>query len=269
MTTITYNSSTDFVAALEDFASNFLSDYWGFFSDSASDFIGREFAVADSDADTVSGVGSADTVVIDSGTANGLQYAYGTHTLDGSVDSVSFGSGLNYDSSSDTFSQTSTDFEISDLGLSGSGSGNVVHNVVYGLMSSDPTALLEEMVDDNLTVNGSTGNDALYSFEGDDTLTGNGGSDTFVFDLDALDTFGITMTVVGDDTITDFDVTDDTIEISLDDTDYDSFAELDITYADGDAVIDLGDYGSITLTDVAEDSLTAANFDFTDDALAA
>lgn len=44
MTTITYNSSTDFVAALEDFASNFLSDYWGFFSDSASDFIGRELS---------------------------------------------------------------------------------------------------------------------------------------------------------------------------------------------------------------------------------
>ncbi|ASM75201.1 MULTISPECIES: heme acquisition protein HasA [Roseobacteraceae] len=269
MTTINYNGATDFVAALEDFADFFDSQYWGFFSGNPTDFVGREFAIADSAATTPVFVGSADTVVIGSGAPDGLQYTFNTHTLDGSVDSVRFGSGLSYDSGSDTFSQTSNDFEISDLGLNGSGSGNVVHNVVYGMMQSDPTALLQEMVDDNITVNGSTGSDVLYGFEGDDTLAGDSGVDTFVFDLDALDGFGITLSSIGNDTITDFDVANEVIEISLNDEDYDTFAELDISYSDGDAVIDLGDYGTITLDGVAEDSLTSDNFLFTDDALAA
>lgn len=269
MTTINYNASTDFVAAMEDFYDFFDNQYFGFFSNSATDFTGREFAIADSASQTVGGVGSADTVVMDSGVSDGLQYNYTSHTLDGSVDSVSFGSGLSYSSGSDTFSQTSTDFGISDLGLSGSGAGNVVHNVVYGMMQSDPTALLEQMVDDDITVDGSSGNDTLYGFEGDDVLSGGSGTDTFVFDLDALDTFGISQSSVGNDTITDFDVANEVIELSLDDTDYDSFGDLDISYGDGDAVIDLGDHGSITVNGVAEDALTSDNFAFTDDALAA
>ena len=52
------------------------------------------------------------------------------------------------------------------------------------------------------TLDGGEGDDFLIGGEGDDTLTGGGGADTFVFGEDS-----------GDDTITDFDTTQDKINL--------------------------------------------------------
>ena len=64
------------------------------FSNSPADFSGNQFAVADSSSATVAGVGSADTVVLDSGGAGDLYYDMTSHVLAGAVDGATFGQGL-------------------------------------------------------------------------------------------------------------------------------------------------------------------------------
>ena len=85
---------------------------------------------------------------------------------------------------------------------------------------------------------------------GDDTLTGGAGDDRFVFnDGDNVDT------------VTDFVVEEDTIE--LNDVVADAAAALALAVDDGNGntVIDLGEGDSIILTGVVPETLTEANFD--------
>jgi Ca2+-binding RTX toxin-like protein len=60
----------------------------------------------------------------------------------------------------------------------------------------------------NDTINGAGGDDALYGHDGNDVLTGGGGRDTFVFDSSTVRAGGI-------DRITDFNSTDDTIDLGF------------------------------------------------------
>jgi len=79
---------------------------------------------------------------------------------------------------------------------------------------------------------GGDGNDTLTGGAGDDTLIGGLGADTFVFN-----------TGFGDDRITDFDVTQDLLEIRL--------SMLNATPANGASV--LADYGSVSGNDTVLD----------------
>ncbi len=127
------------------------------------------------------------------------------------------------------------------------------------------------------TINGGSGQDRIVGGKGDDRLVGGSGTDVFVFRGDS-----------GSDVITDFKVDSEVIELEIVSQGsefgaptgwYGDADVLDfITYADGNAVLDLSGlystfndlYGSdvlsnkdgieITFLNVAEDSLTGDNF---------
>lgn len=252
MATIDFNDANndgvgiDFLAYLADWDSSFNPGYYGFFSDNPSDFVGNQFAVADSNSATVAGVGSADTVVLDSGSADDLYYDMTSHVLAGAVDGATFGQGLSYNSGTDTFSQSSWDIDINGLGLTGTGPANAVHNFVYGIMQGDPTNLLSVLNSQNNTFNGSSGSDVLYSFDGNDTLTGGGGADLFVFQGSD-----------GNDVITDFNAAQDFIDITA----WAAGSALSVSYAYDavsglyDATVTDGVNGSISVQDIANSSL--------------
>ncbi|HWV43130.1 M10 family metallopeptidase C-terminal domain-containing protein, partial [Pseudorhodoplanes sp.] len=100
---------------------------------------------------------------------------------------------------------------------------------------------------------GGAGDDILIGGAGNDTMDGGYGSDTFIFDFndDA---------VIGADTIQNFSVYDDLILISG--LPADSIGDLDIEYTAGNAVIDFGEAGSVTLLGVDPNFLTEQHFSF-------
>ncbi|UNK40327.1 hypothetical protein MNR02_17565 (plasmid) [Shinella sp. H4-D48] len=254
MATIDFNDANndgegvDFLAYLNTWGTTFTPGYYGFFSTNPVDFSGNQFAVADSNSATVGGVGGADTVVIDSGSAGDLYYDMTSHVLAGAVDGATFGQGLSYNAGTDTFSQSSWDIDISGLGLTGTGAANPVHNFVYGIMQGNPANLISVLNSQNNTFNGSSGDDVIYSFDGNDTLTGGDGYDRFVFS--GTD---------GNDVITDFNAAQDIIDISA----WAAGSALSVTYAYDtvsglyDATITDGVNGSISVQDIANNSLVS------------
>ena len=124
---------------------------------------------------------------------------------------------------------------------------------VYELSASDFIFYQDEYTgtDGAETVEGGGGDDTITGLGGDDTLTGNEGADTFVFGSGH-----------GADTITDFTVDTDRIDLSgL--TGITSFEQVTIADdTDGNAVIDLSAHGggSITLTGVTTSDLDADDF---------
>ena len=89
----------------------------------------------------------------------------------------------------------------------------------------------------NDTLTGGAGDDTLTGGDGNDTLTGGDGDDTFVFDPG-----------FGNDTITDFNPDDDTLDISALDA---AGVERPLATQSGDdTVLDFGDQGHLTLKDV-------------------
>lgn len=239
-------TGVDLAAYLADFDTNFVRGSYGYFSNSATDLAGNQYAFSESTSASISGIpASADSVVIGSGSTGDFTYSMTTHTLNGTLDSVSFGQGLSYASSTDSFSQSATDVAITGLGLSGSGSGNAVHTLIYDLMGGSTSVLLNTLNAQNNTIIGSAGDDSINSFNGNDTLTGGAGSDLFVFD--GTD---------GADTITDFDVDEDYLDVVA--WASSSFEDLSVTYSGGNAVVSYG-ANSITLLNVAENSLSDVN----------
>ena len=104
----------------------------------------------------------------------------------------------------------------------------------------------------NDIVDGGAGNDLIRGGTGDDTLTGGTGSDVFMF-----------LENSGEDTITDFNVNEDTINFRLIQTGF-GFDDLTITnLSDGTGVtISHEAFGTITLQGLTASDLTAGNFDF-------
>ncbi len=88
------------------------------------------------------------------------------------------------------------------------------------------------------TVDGGAGNDTLWGGAGDDRFTGGSGDDLFVFSAGH-----------GDDTVTDFSVADDTLQLDETTTDFTSAADVTAaaSLSGGNLVIDLGGGDSLTL----------------------
>lgn len=100
--------------------------------------------------------------------------------------------------------------------------------------------------DDKLV--GGGGTDRLWAGRGNDTLTGGPGNDTFVFEDNA-----------GINTITDFSITDDTLEISaIFDSPEDGLGNA--SQAGNDTLIDFGDNNSVLLLNVNVNTLSSNNF---------
>ena len=102
----------------------------------------------------------------------------------------------------------------------------------------------------NDTIVGGAGNDYIDGGLGNDVLTGGPGADTFVMDLG-----------VGNDAITDFNVSSDVIDVSAF---FSNFAALQAAMVqhNADAVIQLGS-GTLTLENLYASSLQASDFSFT------
>jgi hypothetical protein len=141
--------------------------------------------------------------VYDDGTAflAGGNMSYSQGALSGTVDTLTFGTGLSgitvggYGYSSTSLSIGSTDFTLTGLDLSGSD----VNNVLYGLMNGDESYLEAWLASHSVifnggngadsyqggsqadTLNGGSGNDTLAGGGGADFLNGGAGNDTFVF----------------------------------------------------------------------------------------
>ncbi|MEM9669167.1 MAG: CHRD domain-containing protein [Pseudomonadota bacterium] len=103
------------------------------------------------------------------------------------------------------------------------------------------------------TISGNAGVNVLNGNGGNDTLTGEGGADVFI------ETDGS-----GADTITDFVVDEDVIDVAGHGLTAAEALALAVDNADGNAFIDFGDGDTLTLTGVAAADLTEASFSGTD-----
>jgi serralysin len=101
------------------------------------------------------------------------------------------------------------------------------------------------------TVDAGAGDDTLWGGGGDDTFTGGNGADTFIFQSGH-----------GDDTVTDFDVDDDILQLDQTVTDFTSTADVEAasTAQDGGVMIDLGGGNSVFLDGLALDDVSEIEF---------
>lgn len=253
-------TGVDFNAYLANFDSTFSLGSWGHFSNVPTDFSGDEFAISESSSGTLPVTDpDAQVVVFESGSAGNLEYNFGSHTLAGALDAIEFGQYLAYNSTTDNFS-TLADVRISNLGLTGTGAGNDVHDQVYDIMQGNTGVLTGHLNANSINFLGSSGDDSFTGFAqddiingggGDDTLAGGGGDDTFVFQ----DNWGV-------DTISGFVSGDDVIQFDglwADWTDFSTDTDVSVV---GNVVewTDGADTWSVTVGGVS--SLGSADFEF-------
>lgn len=266
--TIGNSSGIDVAAYLADFDANFAPVGFGYFSSNPNDFSGKQYAATEQ-SNLIPNTG-LQSVVADSGGA-GINYDFATHVVGGTVDSVSFGYGMTYDGGTDSFPLTQLDLTISGLGLTGSGSGNLVSQFLND-MRTGSAATLNSLLSaaeinfvggsggdtftgyaHNDTIDGGDGNDTLGGAGGDDTLTGGIGNDTFVYDGQ------------GADTITDFNGGPSVGDVIRVTGGYATFAEIQAhaTLVNGgaDTRIDFGGGNMLTLTGF-NGTLNANDFTF-------
>ncbi|MFB9949247.1 hemolysin [Rhizobium puerariae] len=196
----------------------------------------------------------------------------------GTVDSLDFGRDLT-GSAASGFNLTNTDLSIDLGGVAPSGSFTgaiytLTHNQnaatnplasFTGITTTTGTqpGLFDYLGEVGTVQNGTTGNDWLYSFDGNDTLNGGAGRDRFVFDRD-ID--GALSASIGEDTVTGFTAgaSGDFLRFALQSTAFDTFAEVyaAATQVGSNTVIDLGSLGEVTLVGVTKTNLVAGNFEF-------
>lgn len=139
--------------------------------------------------------------------------------------------------------------------------GDANDNVIFTLGGGDTVAggagndtLID--FDGDSVMDGGDGDDILIGARGNDTLTGGSGADTYRF---TTTEFGDTD--FGHDTITDFDVAEDVLDLTPF-TDIGAIEQLDFSEDGGNTVISIDADRSITLNGVSAASLVAANFIF-------
>ena len=164
------------------------------------------------------------------------------------MDLVLFSTSISWDELSTKFQEGNEGSTVIDLSEWGGGT--------ITLQGVSPSQLTADMF--RLHVTGGAGDDRIYGTRDDDTMTGGGGADTFVFDQRS-----------GDDTITDFDTADDRIDLTQFETSItwtELSAEISATQDGSGTVIDLSEWGggTVTLEGVAPGDLTADMFDLPD-----
>ncbi|WP_430015870.1 hypothetical protein RVR34_10125 [Microcystis aeruginosa FBCC-A68] len=163
---------------------------------------GNNYLLGDGGNDTLDGKAGVDT--LDGGAGND------TYTIDNVNDVIIDSAGT--DTVSASISYTLAD-NLENLTLTGStainGTGNNGNNVITG----NSGANLLSGLDGNDSLNGGNGNDTLLGGNGDDTLIGGTGNDSLTGGS-GRDFFRYNSRTEGIDTITDFNVLDDTILVS-------------------------------------------------------
>ncbi|WNF15810.1 choice-of-anchor U domain-containing protein [Microcystis aeruginosa] len=163
---------------------------------------GNNYLLGDGGNDTLDGKAGVDT--LDGGAGND------TYTIDNLNDVIIDSAGT--DTVSASISYTLAD-NLENLTLTGStainGMGNNGNNVITG----NSGANLLSGLDSNDSLNGGNGNDTLLGGNGDDTLIGGTGNDSLTGGS-GRDFFRYNSRTEGLDTITDFNVLDDTVLVS-------------------------------------------------------
>jgi Ca2+-binding RTX toxin-like protein len=189
--------------------------------------------------DTLRGGSGSD--MVEAGDGHDLVFAGlgddGNDTVDGDIGNDTLGGGVGGDNISGGDGDDLLWGEVGDDSLSGGG-GN---DLIYNGEGSD-------------TVAGGDGDDTIWAGEDDDLLTGGAGADLFVFG-----------DVSGNDTITDFDASEDVLDVEYASTDFTSFADVvaagSETTQDGQdgVLLDLGDSDSVFIIGITLDDLTTDN----------
>ena len=211
---------------------------------------GEDMLIGGEGDDELTGGGDADTFVF--GEDNGSDTITDFDTANDKIDLTTFDASITWAQLSAVISAIEDDPNTPEIesgttiDLSSFGGGTIT---LEGVTSTDLTA--DMFILDDFA--GTTGDDTIESTSADNRLTGGGGADTFVFASDH-----------GSDTITDFTVDTDTIDLSAL-TDITQFSDLSISdNTDGNAVIDLSSQGggTITLTGVSTADLDGDDFAF-------
>jgi len=194
---------------------NSMTGQFGFFNNS---FVNAsQYGLATNDG------ADADTT-IDDGNAfiagGNMTYNLMTNTLSGSIDTLTFGDGLNGVTSvvpgttSTSMSIGTGAFTISSLGITGTTQTDNTHNILYNLMNGNEGALETYLASQAVIFQGNNGNDAFQGGSqadqisgggGDDILAGGGGADSLSGGT-GHDTF--VFSAVSDSTTTTFDTID-------------------------------------------------------------
>ncbi|MGS2724031.1 beta strand repeat-containing protein [Porticoccus sp. GXU_MW_L64] len=200
--------------------------------------------------------GNNEVNVLNGGAGNDAIHGFaGNDFLQGGagIDTVLFSAapaGVTVDLNDQVDAATFDDIVAGDAAAVAASSGGAGLNVLSGFENVTGSQNADTLIgDDNANVlNGNGGNDSLDGSAGNDTLIGGAGLDSFVV-REGSDA----------DTVTDFDVNDDVIEV-VDLVD-DAAAALALAVNNGeDTVIDFGNGDVITLTGVDAADLTEANF---------
>ncbi|WP_281501585.1 hypothetical protein [Kordiimonas laminariae] len=182
----------------------------------------------------------------------------------GGADTVAGGAGSDaiYAGASDTGADTFSGGEGSDTLGGGAGNdtlnGGASDDILYGSTGADE--LTGAAGDDTLfggagddVLSGGEGTDRLNGGTGNDTLTGGDGSDTFVFRENS-----------GADRITDFNTTEDSLDLRFTETDFTDIASLQnaATEQSGGVSFDLGGGNSLFIEDIALADLASLTVQF-------
>jgi Ca2+-binding RTX toxin-like protein len=158
---------------------NSMTGQFGFFNNSFTN--ASQYGLATNDG------ADADTT-IDDGNAfiagGNMTYNLMTNTLSGSIDTLTFGDGLNGVTSivpgttSTSMSVATGAFTISSLGITGTTQTDNTHTVLYNLMNGNEAALETYLASQSVIFQGNNGNDAFQGGSQADTLNGGAGADT-------------------------------------------------------------------------------------------
>ncbi|QDL91927.1 hypothetical protein FDP22_09150 [Paroceanicella profunda] len=165
------SAGLDFNAYLSAFTADFGSDNRGWF----------EGPLAPYDSWSIQEQGSAAQALVAEGELN---YSFTSHVLEGDLDTLSFGTDLSLGSGTGVTTSTPTlgtnVVTLESLGLSDTGSSNLVNDVLLGLGEGDSSALegwLFNTAGNSVNFDGGAGADSFTAGIGDDVLRGRGGND--------------------------------------------------------------------------------------------
>ncbi|MGV3549347.1 heme acquisition protein HasA [Rhizobium sp.] len=153
------------------------SENLGFFKNSFNN--SPQYGVAESE--TQGGVYSEGAALVAGGK---LSYSLMTHVVEGRLDSLSLGEGLNGAPtggyiSNGTMSVKEAVVNFTGLGLD-SAKGGKVADILYGMMTGDEAAFVKFLAKTEVKFVGGNGDDVYKAGSKDDILSGGGGDDTLI-----------------------------------------------------------------------------------------
>lgn len=255
---IAVNTTESLQSYLADYQTNFGNSKWGGFN-SWNPFATSGTQYANGEGNVFNSGNTSKRGFVAEGNLNYTLFSNPSHTLYGQLDTLKLGTGLQGVSNRNLANEK---FSITGLNLNSAkseGRNGDVHKIVYGLMKPKSTKdgnkgvehLEKYLNENNLNLTGDAQANQLQGYNGNDTLTGGAGNDTFIFKGYSSDKSVNPNTInFGNDTITDYQ-TGEVIKIA-------SGASYNTTIVNGNAVIDVTN-GAINLGTITVNGVTDVN----------